>query len=63
MSDNQETDPRAKNLAEAAARLVRDGIAPDAQSAFDHVMAEERGRQIAARVNAQRGQAPKESPK
>lgn len=59
---DQEPDPRAKNLAEAAARLVRDGVA-DNQAAFDHVTAEERGRQIAARVNAQRGQAPKESPK
>ena len=48
----------AKQQAEAVRRLVVDGVAPDNQTALDHVMNEERGRQIAARVNAQRGQAP-----
>jgi len=47
----------AKQQAEAVRRLVVDGVA-DAHTAIEHVQAEERGRQIAARVNAQRGQAP-----
>ncbi len=46
-------EQRAKALAAAAARLVQQGVA-DNQAAFDHVIAEERGRQIAARLNAQR---------
>ena len=62
MSDSNQQDPRARALAEATARLVRDGIA-DTQAAFDHVSAEDRGRRIAERANAQRGLAPKEDSK
>ena len=50
-------DPRAKELAEAAARLVREGVA-DNQTAFDHVVNESAGRDLARRLNAQRGTAP-----
>ena len=57
MTDNQ--DPRSRALAEAAARLVREGVAPDAQSALDHVMSEEAGRRAAQRFNADRFQTPK----
>jgi len=56
-----EPDPRARQLAEAAARLVRDGIADD-QAAIDFVNSQDAGRRIAERLNRQRGQAP-QSPK
>lgn len=60
--NDQEHDPRARALAEATARLVRDGIAP-IDVALQHVSAEDRGRRIAERANAQRGLAPKEDSK
>lgn len=59
MTNNNETDPRARSLAEAAARLVRDGVA-DNQSAFDHVVAEQRGAALGRLVNTQRGTAPQQ---
>ena len=52
-----------QEIAAAAARLVRDGVC-DAPTALEAVTAEERGRQIAARVNAQRtSPAPKQEEK
>lgn len=55
-------EPTPKELAEAAARLVRDGVA-DNQAAFDHVVNENAGRDLARRLNTQRGTAPQQPQK
>ena len=55
-------DPRAKELAEAAARLVRDQIA-DGPTAVNHVLNESAGRDLARRLNTQRGTAPQQPKK
>ena len=44
-----------QEIAAAAARLVRDGVC-DAPTALDAVTAEQKGREIAARINTARGQ-------
>lgn len=56
------TSNDAKQQAEAAARLVRDGVA-DSPTAVNHVLNENAGRDLARRLNAQRGTAPQQPQK
>lgn len=54
----------AEEQARRIAQMERDGVA-DKQTCFDHVVAENRGSAIGARLNADRGQnqPAKEEPK
>lgn len=56
---NNPASQDARNQTEAVRRLVVDGVAP-IDVALDHVVNENAGRDLARRLNAQRGQSPKD---
>ena len=61
MTSAEQPDPRVRELAEAATRLVRDGIA-DGPTAVEHVVNENAGRNLGRIINAQRGQQEPKKP-
>jgi len=60
---NEQVSQEARNQADAVRRLVNEGVA-DNQTAFDHVEAESRGRDLARRLlNQRRLSAPQQEEK